>query len=116
MSEQDIKQVSAITGTFAVLRPAPEKAQPGNTESESGDKLPPVEKLDMENLAKRLNIASQAIGRELRFEVDVQSGHTVIQVLDRETGEIIRQIPPENAKTYLSDVGEVALRLYDNRI
>ena len=59
---------------------------------------------------------SQSIGRDLRFEVDIHSGKSVIQVLDRETGEIIRQIPPENAKTYVSDNGDVALRLFDRRV
>jgi len=116
MSDQDIKQVSALTGTFAVLKPAPEKAQGGNTESEPGKKLPEPEKPDMAVLAKELNISSKAIGRDLRFQVDMKSGRSVIQVLDRETGEIIRQIPPENAKTYVSDMGDVALRLYDSRV
>lgn len=116
MSDQDIKQVSVLTGTFAVLKPVLEKAQGGNAESESGNKLPEPERPDMEVLAKELNIASKALGRDLRFQVDMESGRSVIQVLDRETGEIIRQIPPENAKTYVSDMGDVALRLYDGHV
>ncbi|MCH9695731.1 MAG: flagellar protein FlaG [Gammaproteobacteria bacterium] len=116
MSDQDIKQISALTGTFAALKPASEKAQPGNAESENGKELPQPVKTNMEVLAKKLNIASQAIGRDLRFEVDMESGRSVIQVLDSETGEIIRQIPPENAETYLSDAGDVALRLYDSLV
>ena len=67
----------------------------------------------MEKLARKLNLATQSIGRDLRFQVDLEKGRSVIQVLDRETGEIIRQIPPENAKTYVSNFGDVALRLYD---
>ena len=43
----------------------------------------------------------------------MQSGRSVIQVLDRETGEIIRQIPPEDAKVTLTRNGFVELRLYD---
>ena len=116
MSAQDIKQISAVTGTFAVLNPEPEKAKAGNAGVETGKKLPQVEKADLERLAKQLNIASQSIGRDLRFRVDMESGRSVIQVLDRETGEIIRQIPPENAKTYVSDMGDVALRLYDRQV
>ena len=116
MSDKDIAQVSAATGTFAVLNPVPEKARGGNADSESGKKLPQVEKADLENLAKELNIASRSIGRDLRFRVDMESGRSVIQVLDRDTGEIIRQIPPENAKTYVSNSGDVALRLYDRQV
>ncbi len=116
MSSQDINQVSARTGSYAVLRPAPLRAQDGNGEEKSGNKLPAPSKPDLEGLAHQLNIASQTIGRDLRFRVDMESGHSVIQVLDRETGEIIRQIPPENAKTYVSELGEVALRLYDSQV
>ena len=116
MSAQDINPVSAQTGTFAVLSAAPKQAQAGNAETESGKNLPQPEKPDLEGLARQMNIASQTIGRDLRFRVDMESGRSVIQVLDRETGEIIRQIPPENAKTYVSDLGEVALRLYDNQV
>tara|TARA_R110000782_G_scaffold124168_1_gene215706 strand:- start:632 stop:982 length:351 start_codon:yes stop_codon:yes gene_type:complete len=116
MSSQDINQVSARTGSYAVLSPAPVKAQGGNSEAKSGNKLPEPPKPDLEGLARELNIASQTIGRDLRFRVDMESGRSVIQVLDRETGEIVRQIPPENAKTYVSELGEVALRLYDNQV
>jgi flagellar protein FlaG len=116
MSAQDINQVSAQTGTFAVLSPAPKKVQAGNAEAVGGKSLPTLQEADLEGLARQLNIASQTIGRDLRFRVDMESGHSVIQVLDRETGEIIRQIPPENAKTYVSDLGEVALRLYDSQV
>lgn len=116
MSDQDIKQVSALTGTFVALKPAPEKVQGGNTRPEAGKELPDNEQPDMELLARELNAASLTIGRDLHFEVDMQSGRSVIQVLDRETGEIIRQIPPENARTYVSDIGAVALRLYDSKV
>ena len=89
------------------------EAQAGNIRFGTGKDVPVIEKADLEQLAQRLNIVSQSIGRDLRFQVDVLSGSSVIQVLDRETGEIIRQIPPEDARTYVSDRGDVALRLYD---
>lgn len=113
MSDKDINQVSVLTGTFALLKPAPERTQTGNTRSDSGKKPPQSEDVDMERLAKELNMANQSIGRDLRFRVDTESGRAIIQVLDRETGEIVREIPPEDAKTYVSGMGDVALRLYN---
>ena len=71
---------------------------------------------DMEQLAQSLNVSSRSIGRDLRFEVDMESGRSVIQVLDRDTGELIRQIPPEKTSLYLLEAGSVALRLYDDSI
>ena len=39
----------------------------------------------------------QSISRELQFQVDDNVGSTVITVVDRETGDVIRQIPSEEA-------------------
>ena len=117
MSEQDVKPVSSATGVFAAPHADFVRSDAtGNSEPQTGNKLPEVESPDMEELAQQLNIASKSIGRDLRFEVDMESGRSVIQVLDRDTGEIIRQIPPEKAEVYISEAGSVALRLYDDRI
>jgi hypothetical protein len=62
MSDHDVKQVSALTGTFAVLKPTVDKSQAGTVEPEAGKKL------------------------------------------------------PEYAKTYVSDMAEVVLRLYDGQV
>lgn len=116
MSSQDIKQISNVTGSFAALKFQAEAApQAGKVAPEAG-KEPPVkekEKPDLESLAAKLNVASRSIGRDLRFKVDMNSGNSVIQVLDRDTGEIIREIPPEKANISVSINGNMQLRLYD---
>ena len=117
MSDQDVKPISSATGVFAAPQAAFSRSDAtGNSEPQGGNNVPAVESPDVEKLTQALNVASQSIGRDLRFEVDMESGQSVIQVLDRDTGEIIRQIPPEKAEVYLSDAGSVALRLYDARI
>ena len=110
MADQDVKGVSG-TGTFAVLNPG--KAVGNSNDAKTGRILPPPATPDLEKLAAKLNLASETIGRDLRFQVDMKSGRSVIQVLDRETGEIIRQIPPEDAQVTLTSNGFVELRLYD---
>ncbi len=119
MAEQDINAVASTTGRHAVLK-LPTRVQPqaGNTEPAAGKSVPlAAERVpDLEALARALNLASQTIGRDLRFEVNMDSNHSVIKVLDRETGEVIRQIPPEKAKLSISDIGAVQLRLYNERI
>lgn len=113
MSDLDVKAVSG-TGTFAVLNPTAEVSQSGQQpQSKRGSVLPAPANTDLERLTAKLNLASETIGRDLRFQVDMESGRSVIQVLDRETGEIIRQIPPEKAEVTLTSNGFVELRLYD---
>ena len=117
MSDQDVKNISAATGSYPVLRPGSEPvSRGGKPTAEAGKNVPEQPQPDVEKLVQELNVATQSIGRDLRFQVDLENGRSIIQVLDRETGEIIRQIPPENAKTYVSEIGDVALRLYDARV
>jgi flagellar protein FlaG len=37
----------------------------------------------------------QMMSRELQFDVDEDTDRTVVRVMDKETGELIRQIPSE---------------------
>ncbi|MBT3203616.1 MAG: flagellar protein FlaG [Gammaproteobacteria bacterium] len=55
-----------------------------------------VDSQEMESTANRLNEIAQDIRRDLEFKVDDNSGDMVITVLDRETNEVIRQIPQEH--------------------
>lgn len=51
------------------------------------------EKLDA--LVEAGNDQARSAGRSLRFSVDEESGETIIRVVDKETGQLVRQIPPE---------------------
>ena len=119
MSNQDVKQVSSVTGTYRTLQPKAGTTPPGGKVAPEAGKEVPVQatpKPDLDALAQKLNVANRSIGRDLRFEVNMESGRSVIQVLDRETGEVIRQIPPEKTSLYRSGSGAVALRLYDEQV
>ena len=116
MSEQTIKAISSATGSFQALGSTRATPVGGKVGSGDGNALPAEAaspKPDMQKIAKMLNMAPSSIGRNLRFEVDLETGNSVIQVLDRDTGEIIRQIPPEKVSTYVQAEGGLAIRLYD---
>jgi len=52
---------------------------------------------DLEDVVRDLNQHILQVQRELQFSVDKDSGRTVITVMDRETQDVIRQIPGEEA-------------------
>ena len=117
MSESAARTISG-TGTFRVLEMrdrAVAPAQGGKAEAPAGKALP-VERPapDLARVAEQLNMSAKSIGRDLRFEVNLESGQSVIKVLDRDTGEIIRQIPPEKVTPYLNENGALEVRLYDD--
>jgi flagellar protein FlaG len=51
---------------------------------------------ELADIVDALNTYLQTAKRELQFETDTTSGRTIIKVLDRESQEVIRQIPPES--------------------
>ncbi len=97
--------IRAVNGTFQVLmEPAhpPAPAAERHPHAPGGKTLPPA--TGDRRLAREENV-EQAVGdveryvqslqRRLHFSVDAESGRTIIRVLDRETNQVIRQIPGE---------------------
>lgn len=120
MSEPALKPAFSGTGssTAGTATGSYRVVPGGNTGTRGGKALPPrtAEKPDLARLAQELNNASRQIGRELRFQVDLKLGYAVIQVLDSETGEIIRQIPQEKAAFMVASNGSLQMRLFDDLV
>ncbi|GAB6877614.1 flagellar protein FlaG [Thermaerobacter litoralis] len=51
----------------------------------------------------------------LRFHVDDASGRLVVEVIDRDTGETVRQVPPEHVLQIAQYLETLAGRLLDDR-
>lgn len=89
-------------GRTQTRKAAPEP-EPEGTEPPQGGKSVPVEKTEpvrtkeLSEALEKLNRHMENIGRSVTFRIDGDSGHTVISVIDRETEEVIRQIPAEEA-------------------
>ncbi len=54
-----------------------------------------------------LNEAILGVRRELKFSIDEDSGRAVVQVMDSETGEMIRQLPSEEVLAVSRHIREV---------
>jgi flagellar protein FlaG len=54
-----------------------------------------VATIEIEEVVTEINEYVQSIQRDLHFSVDEDSGLTIIRVRDKETGELIRQIPED---------------------
>jgi flagellar protein FlaG len=79
------KQVAPTQPPAAEVRPAPAEAA----------KPPRSTAATIEAVAQQLDSYLKRVSRSLEFRVDDASGRTVCTVLDRETGDVIRQIPNE---------------------
>ena len=66
--------------------------------------------------AEKMNQVASVFSTSLAFSVDKPTGKTVIKVLDRETNEIIRQIPPEEMLRLIGKMRYVMGMLLDVEI
>jgi flagellar protein FlaG len=57
----------------------------------------PVEIPKMESVTRQIDTFLRSVNRSLQFRVDDASGHLVVSITDAETGEVIRQVPGEEA-------------------
>ena len=48
-----------------------------------------------ENAVNEVNQALKTLATNLKFEVDGDSGRTLVKVIDQDSGEVLRQIPSE---------------------
>lgn len=85
------KSLPQVDGEKLVLLPVPTKP-PVIEELQTRDVEPAS--LSEETLAK-LNEVLKERARELEFSVDDTSGRTIVRVIHSESGEVIRQMPPE---------------------
>ncbi len=92
---------SRLTGA-TVRRPsqAPDAMQraaetPSRTLDPTGRASESLSPRELTKAVDHLNALAQQVRRELRFSVDESSGRVVITVLDAESDEVVRQIPPE---------------------
>ncbi len=54
-----------------------------------------VSKEDVTAAVTQMKDFAQMMSRQLQFDVDDESGRTVVRVLDKDSGDIIRQIPSD---------------------
>lgn len=89
-----VKPLARVTARDRVATQS--AATPGNATSPAPDEtVRKVDPRELEAAVSALNEHAQQLQRALQFSVDDQSGRTVIKVVDRETKEVIRQIPSE---------------------
>jgi flagellar protein FlaG len=65
---------------------------------------------EVEAAVVKLNDYAQSVSRQLQFSVDEESGKTIVKVIDAETGETIRDIPPEEILKMQNQLREASER------
>lgn len=73
-----------------------------------------VEKTDdIVNAAERIREHVQSLQRNLNFSVDNSTGQVVVQVMDGESGTVVRQIPSEDILRLAERLDEMRSLLFE---
>lgn len=70
----------------------------------------------LENVAKQLQEFIGKMNRGLEFLVDEESGRDVIKVVDKNSGELIKQYPSEEVLSLVSKLSKVTGSFVDSKI
>jgi flagellar protein FlaG len=75
----------------------------------------PIEVPKIESVTKQIDSFLRSIGRTINFRVDPASGQMVVSVLDTNTGEVIRQVPGEEALQLAQRIEDSLSTMLDER-
>lgn len=76
---------------------------------------PPVEFANIESVTKQIDSFLRSFGRSISFRVDPGSGQMIVSVLDANTGEVIRQVPGEDALKLAQSIEQRMSAMLDER-
>ncbi|MFV3092740.1 flagellar protein FlaG [Pseudomonas sp. GW6] len=87
---------------------AVERPRQSGENPQAAEAVANVPREQLESVVASMQTAIQSISRDISFQVDDSSGRVVVKVVDGTSGEVVRQIPSEEAL-------ELATRLEDMR-
>ena len=65
---------------------------------------PPVEVHRIESVTRQIDSFLRSMNKSLQFRLDESSGRVIVSICDAETGEVIRQVPGEEALRIAQDL------------
>jgi flagellar protein FlaG len=76
---------------------------------------PPIEVPKIESVTKQIDSFLRSIGRTINFRLDPASNRMVVSVIDATTGEIIRQVPGEEALKLAESIEQSMSAMVDEK-
>jgi flagellar protein FlaG len=117
-----IGEVTAETGVrlprvVADARPAVTLPQVASEAPKQPAKpAPPLEVPKIESVTKQIDSFLRSFGRSINFRVDPGSGQMIVSVIDANTGEVIRQVPGEEALKLAQSIEDSLSAMLDERV
>ncbi|EWS98058.1 flagellar protein FlaG [Pseudoalteromonas sp. SCSIO 43095] len=117
-SESKVGQTATVLTASAIddVKKSASQAQQYQSNADTATQQQPLEREQLEKMAQQLQDFMGEMNRSLQFQVDEDSGRDVIKVLDKATGDVIKQYPSEEVLSLVSKLSETAGLLIDQTI
>ena len=117
-SESKAGQASAVLTASAIddVKKSGSQAQQYQSNADTATQQQPLEREQLEKVAQQLQDFMGEMNRSLQFQVDEDSGREVIKVIDKATGDVIKQYPSEEVLSLVSKLSETAGLLIDQTV
>ena len=76
----------------------------------------PISNEELESVVTEMNTVAQDLQRDLIFSVDEKNGGTFVKVIDKETDEIVREIPSKEIREIKARLEEVAGLIFSKSV
>lgn len=111
-SKGNSESVGRVREQSAVDAPVEARSSIQETAGKQEEATTPVGQEQIGEAVENLNQYAQSVQRQLEFTVDEESGKTIIKVIDAETGETIRDIPPEEVLNMQKKLKETSDQMF----
>ncbi|WP_372811687.1 flagellar protein FlaG [Pseudoalteromonas nigrifaciens] len=117
-SESKAGQAATVLTASAIddVKKSASQAQQYQSNADTATQQQPLEREQLEKVAQQLQDFMGEMNRSLQFQVDEDSGRDVIKVLDKTTGDVIKQYPSEEVLSLVSKLSETAGLLIDQTV
>ena len=117
-SESKVGQTATVLTASAIddVKKSASQAQQYQSNADTATQQQPLEREQLEKMAQQLQDFMGEMNRSLQFQVDEDSGRDVIKVLDKATGDVIKQYPSEEVLSLVSKLSETAGLLIDQTV
>ncbi|ASM53184.1 flagellar protein FlaG [Pseudoalteromonas nigrifaciens] len=118
-SESKVGQIATVLTASAIddVKKSASQAQQYQSNADTAtQQQQPLEHEQLEKVAQQLQDFMGEMNRSLQFQVDEDSGRDVIKVLDKATGDVIKQYPSEEVLSLVSKLSETAGLLIDQTV
>ena len=108
----------SVQSALATPEPSPIHPTPIQSTTQTDRTLDPAINIEQElnEAIKTLDIMMEIRQRSVQFERDETSGTNIIRVIDDRTGEVIRQMPPDELLNFMRNLTKMLGNFIDEKV